>query len=486
MQVPLRVLTAAVVAFALFAPCADAQLGEYQNWADGPEGLLLTKKEAKAWEDVKTEAEAEHFVELFWARRDPNLDTPMNEFRSEFAARTAYADENFATEDLRGALTERGKVLLLLGTPYRVQSTGPSDTVVRMAPVTGTTTDGGDGVREGVEVWEYDPAKLSPELKVRGSQLIFSFYLEKVGTKRYVLDRSNQYTAIALRALSRAPDVYLLHPELDQVPRPVSVPGGSPATSAQLALLSSTGTWDDRALFRAEPGVADAIHRPLWVHLELPADAPVLDTLSGRVEQTEGGVVSTFQVPANPLPTRTGKAYHLTFPLLGGSYLVEIAGVSGGEVVAVKGWTGDITEGPAEGTWLSPVWTGVTVSQDQDAPLGAAFNFGGWHLIPSSGGPVTLADELSYFGYAVRPGLGDDGKPSLSASISLYRDGKRLGSPLRVSLPAAPLTEDLFLFASSITLSGLREPGSYRLAFKVKDDVTDAESQSEVELEISQ
>jgi len=481
-----RVLTVTLVAFTLLAPYAGAQLGEHQDWADGPDGQLLTKKEMNEWEDLKTEAEAARFIDLFWARRDPNLDTPVNEFRAEFAARVRHADENYGTESLRGALTERGKVLLLLGSPYRVQSAGPSETVLRMAGVTGTTTDGSDSVRAGAETWEYDPARLSPDLKVRGSQLIFAFYLEKVGTNRYVLDRSNQYTTMALRTLKRAPDVYFLHPDLDEVPRPVSVPGGAAATAAQLALLDATGAWDDRVLFRAEPGVADSVHRPLWFHIELPGDAPVLDTLAGRVEGAEGGVLSTFQVPATPLATADGKAYHLTFPLIEGAYLLEVVGIANDQAVVVQGWDGQIPAASIEGAWLSPVWTGVTVSRDQEALIGSAFTFGGWHLVPASGGTVTLADELSYFGYAVRPGLGEDGKPSLSASIGVYRDGKRLGSPLRVSLPAALLAEDLYLFASSITLAGLQEPGSYRFAFTVRDGLGEAQSKSEVTIEIGE
>ena len=100
------------------ASLAGAQLSEeYAEWADGPEGYLLTKKEKKEWEAITSDAEAERFIELFWARRNPEPANPFNAFKAEFDSKVRFADENFGYANRRGALTDRGRVLLLMGRP---------------------------------------------------------------------------------------------------------------------------------------------------------------------------------------------------------------------------------------------------------------------------------------------------------------------------------------------------------------------------------
>ena len=95
-----------LVGFALavfLAPVAEAQLSDnYAGWTDGPEGFLLTKKEKKAWGKIKTDAEAERFIDLFWARRNPEPNSGFNAFRAEFEARVRFADQNFGYGNRRG------------------------------------------------------------------------------------------------------------------------------------------------------------------------------------------------------------------------------------------------------------------------------------------------------------------------------------------------------------------------------------------------
>ena len=84
-------------------PIADAQLSaEYAAWPDGPEGFLLTKKEKKEWAKISTDADAERFITLFWARRNPEPANPQNSFREEFEAKVRFADENFSYGNHRG------------------------------------------------------------------------------------------------------------------------------------------------------------------------------------------------------------------------------------------------------------------------------------------------------------------------------------------------------------------------------------------------
>src|SRR5438105_3877355 len=114
-----------LVAFILFiTPVASGQTSsQYRGWADGPVRFLMTRDEIQQWKDVKSDAEAQAFIDLFWAKRDPTPGTTRNEFHEEFDRRVDYADNNFSTSAGRGALSDRGKALILLGPPYKVTAT---------------------------------------------------------------------------------------------------------------------------------------------------------------------------------------------------------------------------------------------------------------------------------------------------------------------------------------------------------------------------
>ena len=94
-----------------------ADLGQYQGWEKGYVQHLLTKKELKAFNKLKSEQEAGDFIALFWAKRDTTPGTARNEFRERCESLAAQADEKFSTEKVKGIASDRGKVLMLLG-PY--------------------------------------------------------------------------------------------------------------------------------------------------------------------------------------------------------------------------------------------------------------------------------------------------------------------------------------------------------------------------------
>src|SRR5262249_51742729 len=60
------------------------------------------------------------FVTAFWKARDPRPETPENEFREEFEKRAAFADDHFTESEIRGSVTDRGMIFLLLGPPTYV------------------------------------------------------------------------------------------------------------------------------------------------------------------------------------------------------------------------------------------------------------------------------------------------------------------------------------------------------------------------------
>jgi len=479
-----RVITL-VVCFVLacvFASEAEAQLSdEYKDWADGPAGFLLTKKEKKQWSKITTDSEAEQFIELFWARRNPDPTSTFNPFRAEFESKVRYAEENFSYGSQSGATTDRARVLILMGKPEGVQTRAAPNTVVGIDNSTGS----GDSVQGATQVWIYNPATLPDGFKLKGSELFFLFYEEKLNSNNFTLDRSARESFKGLSALSDAPEAYLLHPNLQEVPKPVSIEGGSPALAAHLAWLDRTDApYNDTALVISELGVADGVHRPLWVHFELPPDAPELDLLAGRVTGSDGEVVSNFEIAATPLPGQNGASYHLSFPLAEGSYSIDIVGAAGSEPQLIASLTGEITTVPEEGTWLSPVWLGTGATANPEAKLGDPFTIGGWHLTLISGPELTRASEITYFGFVVRPVLSEDGTVALTSRVQLKKDGKTLGRPLEVPLGSSRIMDDLYMYGNSIGLTAIPETGTYEFVFTVTESNSETSSESSLSVDI--
>lgn len=98
----------------------------HQEWGKGPALWIMTSDEQRQWSQLTNDDEAEKFIALFWARRDPTPGTPANEFKDDFDQRVKAADEQFAVYDAgtkligRGAMSDRGRVLIVLGRPEGV------------------------------------------------------------------------------------------------------------------------------------------------------------------------------------------------------------------------------------------------------------------------------------------------------------------------------------------------------------------------------
>jgi GWxTD domain-containing protein len=459
---------------------ADAGIVETDplEWDEGPAGFLLTKDDKKDWKQVTTREQAQEFIELFWARRNPDPSVSFNPVRAQFVERVRYADENFSSRGDRGSLSDRGKVLILLGPPHQSQTGTPAQFT--------SSSDTQAGVR--AELWLYDPARLPEALKVSGSRLMFVFVEEGIDTNRFILDRSNQEASMGARTLARAPEAYVLHPDLQEVPKPVSVPGGEAATATQLAWLEQpTLPWSEQSHALTAAGVADAASRPLWFHLELPQDAPRLDVLAGTVSDADGEVLSTFQVAAEPIASQTGTAYHLVFPLSQGSYRLAVVGAAGNQPQVAHSSGVEVPAAQAEGTWMSDLWVAVDTEMKDDALLGSPFCFGRMHIVPlRSGATVKRESELTYLGFIVRPGQSESGDTRVKARVVLKKDGARLGKPLEMPLQVIQLYDDLYVFVNAINIAALPEPGDYSLEFSIRDSVSDVVVERDIDLTVAE
>jgi GWxTD domain-containing protein len=186
---------------------------KYLDFAKGPMQWLMTREEQRAWASVRTEDEARDFVDLFWARRDPTPGTPLNEFRTEAEGRARYADDRFKEGDRRGSLTERGRVLMVLGFPKNLASEAEKRTAqfVGATSITGQSDPTGGRAMAAREVWTYE----HDHAVKFGMPKIEVVFLHD-GTRGQV--RRDPQRADFTSALPGAIKSYIVSPQLTRVP----------------------------------------------------------------------------------------------------------------------------------------------------------------------------------------------------------------------------------------------------------------------------
>src|SRR6202007_378563 len=95
--------------------------GTYKTWLNQDVVWIITDEEAKAFKSLSNDEERDAFIEQFWLRRNPNPDSPENEFREEHYRRIAYANEHFAAGK-PGWKTDRGHIYIAYGKPDNIDS----------------------------------------------------------------------------------------------------------------------------------------------------------------------------------------------------------------------------------------------------------------------------------------------------------------------------------------------------------------------------
>src|SRR5437763_7539071 len=118
-----RVLFAVVAA--AVAVSAFAGLSKYKGWESSPQGYFMTKAERAQWDAIKTDAEAQAFVNTFVASRGGDA------WVAEVAKRADMADKYLTVGTAQGSKTLRGKAVILFGAPSDLKVTDTNDTHVK-------------------------------------------------------------------------------------------------------------------------------------------------------------------------------------------------------------------------------------------------------------------------------------------------------------------------------------------------------------------
>ena len=123
--------------------------GPYKKWVDEDVRWIITDQELKAFKSLSNDEERDNFIEQFWQRRNPDPDSPENEYREENYRRIAYANEHFAAGK-PGWKTDRGHMYIAYGKPDSIESHPSGGSYERPMD-----EGGGDTSTFPFEVWHY-------------------------------------------------------------------------------------------------------------------------------------------------------------------------------------------------------------------------------------------------------------------------------------------------------------------------------------------
>jgi GWxTD domain-containing protein len=481
---------AALSAVSGFAALSPAKA----DWAKGPVQFLMTNEEVAQWNALQSDADADAFIALFWARRDPTQGTPRNEFREDFEARAAYADKNFGVPRMRGSLTDRGKALIVFGPPTRVYHSGVSSAAPMPALTDTANEQGGETF-----TWSYEGDNAQKRFGLPKAELRFVDRLSN-GDFRMEIPRFD-YSAAQKRIiaaeitqpnLTSAPKVQA---QTVTVPMPIT-PAAPPAPSTTLktaafetavteakgAKANAKGAMITYAEFVSPTGEY-YVPVSLTVRGSAGLNPDTADTVFGVVEDASGKRVAAFEEPAKLTASKTDFFYDRTIDLPAGKYTVAF-GVARGTTPVI------VVTSPLEVAALSNTATGVSKlvlsnnihEAPEAAPVKSPFAFGHLKIVPTA--IFSNQDDLDYFVEIHNPGIDPTTNlPKLQMKIDLTDGkGRTLSAPL-ADMPALPLSGQpgpgQYGIIGTATGGGIPlakvtpplAPGDYTLKLKIVDTV---------------
>ncbi len=118
-------------------------------WLENEVPDIITPEERRAFLELSTNEERDQFRELFWDRRNPDPESPVNIAKEEHYRRLAHADEHFSS-GIPGRKTDRGRIYIIWGPPDEIDS-HPTGGIYQRSFEQG----GGESNAYPWEVWRY-------------------------------------------------------------------------------------------------------------------------------------------------------------------------------------------------------------------------------------------------------------------------------------------------------------------------------------------
>jgi GWxTD domain-containing protein len=492
------------MALTIIAGAALAQLSpESRDWAKGPVQFIMTADELAKFNQIKTDADAKAFVDLFWARRDPTPGTPANEYQADFEQRVKYADEHFSEGRRKGSLTDRGRILLLLGPPTRIERSGAQSSTGVGMPGSGSS---GNDQNVPRQAWIYEKPLVS--LGPAASRIAL---VDQFQNNTWSIERG---TGLDISDVTRkVQQVTIVSPNLTEVPKPKAAPAATqtlPVTTPAPSTTAGIGAYKTEALKTAVEQFKTAKTNPykpaditytellsptgeyfVPVQLYIPKSsgltAEQMTTFFGTVEDASGNAVAIFEEPATA-SVSNGDLYfdRSVTNLKAGTYKATLGlADKEGKPVVVTSAPIELKALAKDETAISRLVLSSDVHQtDTAAVAGAPYAFGRVKIVPKGDRIFTNKDELTYFIEVVNPGIDEaTNMPKLQVKLELVgtgtkeKPGRTISAPITDATPL-PLTgapgAGQYAIMAGIPLGEMKTPlpaGDYTLRVKVYDQV---------------
>lgn len=434
------------------------------DWARGPVQYIMTNEEKTAWNSLKTDAEADDFIALFWARRDPTPNTPRNEFRDEFDRRVQYADQNFGNTRQKGSLSDRGRILVLFGAPTRAARSRPQ---VQNVPTPDTFSQPSDETGE-TQTWTYEGDIAHKLFNIGKADFRF---LDRLSNRELRLEPPHfDVVAAQQRVIAAA----ITQPSLTKAPTfqatpPLAPPVAVAAPAPEVTTVLKTPTLETaiaeaksaKTPAKAMVSYAEFVSPTGEYYVPLALFAPAsagltadaADTFFGAVEDATGKRVVAFEEPAKLTASKSDFFVDKTLNLPSGKYTATVGLAKAGAPVVVVSTPIEVKALTKEATGTSKLLLSNNIYEmPEAAPVKSPFAFGKLKIVPKANLLFTNKDELGYFIELHNPGIDPaTNLPKLQMKMDLL-DGKGK------TLAGAPLSD-----AQALPLSGQPGPGQYAI-----------------------
>lgn len=439
---------------------ASAMDKEAKLWLEGVRPLILSEEE-KVYKDLKDKGDVAEFQKIFWARRDPDLDTPENESQAEYLKLKAEVDVQYRSGNKAGSLTDCGRVHVLLGAPDAVEKK--------------------DGVK-----WTY---KSRPGLTFTEGQVVLPFGDDCMMSEAFeaqvrpqLLDRVAENRIVNPNLDYRRDDKKHIVKLSDQLPKPspmmtlLNAPRQDFESQADLSMsirLPEGGGTYSAGLVRAslgDPALTKLVLGVLALNEAGKKAASSEREITPRME--EGAAVGSFYVSLKP------GTYNLRVGVLDPK--TKKGSVSTVPVTVPDLNTGELAVSPL--LVVPEIQDNVTGATASDAY--AAFTFGPTRFLPRPKNAFTKADAATLICWIYNAKLDEAGKASALATFEILRDEKGTLKPVAKGDQAidtaqtAPAVGPIPFAADKYT------PGPYVARVKVIDRIAKKEEIRETRFEI--
>jgi GWxTD domain-containing protein len=430
----------------------------------------MLPEEEKTYKSLKDKADRLEFQKIFWARRDPNLETPENESQDEYLSLRNQANAQIKIPGRVGADTDCGRSLILLGKPDDVKKES------------GGESPGG----RGPETWTY---KDRPGQTFQGGKIDIAFDHECSAGPGF----NEQLNRVAENKIKQPNLSYRFGPDKHLVKLADMLPKPSPAQALLKTPRQDFPVAVQTAFLKVQDGGTALLGLVRGDASGLTvADAggkkTVKVVVAAQAVNDEGKVAAFAEQPTTADVGADGSfVVSYRMQLKPGKYTMEAGALDEkngkGSLAKVPVDVPSFSRGELSATML--ILRGV-----EDVPEGtppnaehpfASFELGKARLIPYFGAELTKSDSPAFF-YQFYDAQVDPvtGKASGTAVLSVLKDGK---------VPVAKAEPQPFDSAVGGNVVGpvplaKYEPGKYIVQLRINDKVANKDQTIEVPFEI--